>query len=98
MLKVYIMGKVTGEDPATCRQKFLKREEQLKSMGYDVVNPINLVDISSNWADAMRICITEMMQCDCVSPLSDVLFSKGGLLELNLSRMLEMTIVLPQDE
>lgn len=96
MRKIYIMGKVTGEDPATCRSKFLKREKQLKSMGYNVVNPVNLVDISSNWEDAMRICLSEMMQCDCVSPLPDVWYSKGGLLELYVSRNLNMPIVIPE--
>lgn len=95
--KIYIIGKITGLDYYQCWRKFEQRENQLLDMGYRVVNPMRLVPKDTEWITAMKICIAEMTRCHGVSPLPDTWDSKGALIEFNLSRMLEMPIVIPEE-
>lgn len=53
MPRVYIAGKVTGEPPKECREKFIKAEFLLKKRGFRVVNPTRLVSPTSDWQNAM---------------------------------------------
>lgn len=94
--KVYIIGKVTGEDYLTCFKKFQEREELLKSHGYRVANPMRLVPLNTGWVLAMKICLTEMLRCTYVSPLPDTWDSRGAKIEFELSQSLKMPVVIPE--
>jgi hypothetical protein len=93
--KVYICGQVTGLDYFMCVSAFLKRESELLRLGYSPVNPMKLVKHGTPWNEAMRICIPAMLECDNISPLPNTLYSEGGLLEWQLARKLELTILIP---
>ena len=85
-IKIYIAGKVSGEDPKACAAKFAAAENILKERGYEVVNPIKVVgDFTADWQTAMRKCISALMACDGIYLLPDWQGSTGATLECALS-------------
>ena len=88
MKKIYIAGKVTGEPIAEVAMKFGAAQKELEAMGFEVVNPIAVVnDFNCPWDIAMRKCIAALMQCDYIFLLPDHRQSKGATLELDLAKM-----------
>lgn len=83
--KVYIAGKVTGEDYEETLHKFKEWEILLNDKGYITVNPTKLVPKDTEWKRAMRTCISELMKCDLIFLLPDWTESKGTLIELELA-------------
>lgn len=83
--KVYIAGKVTGENYADCVAKFNAQTEILSKQGYEVVNPMDIVPEGIDWKTAMQICITELMYCNAFYMISDWGFSRGAKIELQLA-------------
>lgn len=85
MQKVYIAGKVTGEDIAACAQKFKNASNLVKYVGYQPVNPLEVVgtyDIT--WEKAMRKCVAALTTCDAVLLLPCYADSKGAKIENNI--------------
>lgn len=71
---IYIAGKVTGVEPEACARKFEVVEIQIKARGYNVINPIKLVnDPNCSWQKAMKICLHAIKDVDGVFmlPCSD---------------------------
>lgn len=94
MKKIYIAGKVTGEPIAECTMKFGAAQKELEAMGFEVVNPITLVnDWKCTWDKAMRLCIAALMQCDTIFLLPDAYESKGAKLELDLAKMVGINVL-----
>lgn len=97
--KCYIAGKVgnlTDDDYYyEVQRKFARRELELRKLGYSPVNPVKLVKRGTDWNTAMRICISEMMLCDYISPLADCEQSPGATIEMELAAKLEFTLVFP---
>lgn len=77
----YICGKVTGLPYEETFAKFLKRQLELESRGYYVINPMRLVHPDANWDDAMKICLSFLPYSDFVSLLHDWQDSKGATIE-----------------
>lgn len=80
-LKVYISGKITGEDPLECKIKFLSMETRLKNLGVPVViNPKNMgIPDSWSWDKAMELCMTVLRdKANCVVLLDDWMSSRGS--------------------
>lgn len=93
-MKIYIAGKVSGEDPKACAAKFAAAENILKERGYEVVNPIKVVgDFNAEWQTAMRKCISALMTCDGIYLLPDWQGSTGATLEYALSEAMSIVIV-----
>lgn len=88
--KVYIIGAVTGLPYEEARLKFSKAAEGLRLRGWIPVNPTDIVPIGASWNDAMKLCITALINCDMVLLLPDWQESKGGILELTIARNFEM--------
>jgi hypothetical protein len=89
-LKIYIMGAVTGLDPEEVRIKFNNAAMRLKEMGFVPISPIDYVPEGMDWNQAMRICISKLIECDGVFKLPDHQQSKGAMLELVIARNLEL--------
>ena len=85
---VYIAGKVTGLPYDETVEKFSVRSAELKAMGYMVFNPMEVVDPSCEWRDAMKICLSFLPHCDYIDLLPDWTFSKGALWEYKTARKL----------
>jgi hypothetical protein len=92
MTKVYIIGRVTGLPRNEVVSKFEKGEQMVKSMNLHPVNPINLVPEDAHWADAMRICIKALIDCDAVLLLPDHENSRGSAMELMIAKNTGMNI------
>ena len=90
MKKIYISGKITG-DPLY-REKFIKEEYRLCSLGYVPVNPVEMIDFGTSWAAAMKLVVRAMLGCDGVSLLPDWKKSKGARIEARLARQLGMDV------
>jgi hypothetical protein len=81
MLKLYLCGKITGDDKYP--EKFLEAENKLFEAGFYPVNPA--VISSAGWNDAMRQAIGLMLQCDGVAMLADWKESRGATIEVTLA-------------
>ena len=94
------VGDISNDDDKynICVEKFARREKALQTEGYETINPMRIVTRGKDWNEAMRICITIMLECDCVSPLPDTWYSVGGMIEFELSQRLKMPIVMPKSE
>jgi hypothetical protein len=90
-MKIYIAGKVTGEPTEICKAKFGKAEYTLRSSGFIVVNPMNVVnDPNCRWSIAMGLCITELAECDPIYLLSDWKESRGARIEFEVAKELDL--------
>lgn len=94
MKKIYIAGKVSGESVAACTMKFGTAQKELESLGFEVVNPLQLVNNwKSTWHDAMKKCIIALIDCDAVVLLPDWEQSIGAKIECQLANGLGITTV-----
>ncbi|MDA6068663.1 DUF4406 domain-containing protein [Flavobacterium sp. AC] len=88
---IYIAGKVTGELPEPTAEKFKNMQIELEEKGFDVVNPIEVVDNSNeNWYTAIGICLDALESCDAIFMLPCYLDSKGS--KIHLKKAKEMGI------
>jgi len=91
--KIYIAGKVTGEDQEQCITKFQNAKDLVEIMGYEAVNPLEVVgDWKTPWNEAMKKCIKALADCDVILMLDDWNFSKGAKLELQIALALGLDI------
>ncbi|HPI31109.1 MAG: hypothetical protein BWY70_01813 [Bacteroidetes bacterium ADurb.Bin408] len=88
MLRVYIAGKVTGEPPLECNQKFGKAELLLTSMGMQAINPLSFIPSDAEWHQAMKLCIRSLITCDFIYLLPDWKESEGAKLEAAIAEKL----------
>lgn len=92
--RIYIAGKVTGEDYTTCMLKFGAKETELTLKGFEVLNPLKVVnDASCSWEIAMRKCLAAMLTCDAVYLLPCWPQSRGAILERYLAGHLGIEII-----
>lgn len=85
--KIYIAGKVTGEPIAECTMKFGAAQKQIEALGFEAVNPLEVVgDFKAPWDLAMKKCIEALIYCDGVLLLQDCLESKGAMIERGLAQ------------
>lgn len=89
--KIYIAGKVTGEDRAECTAKFQKAQEAIEALGFEAINPLQVVgDWQTPWNKAMRMCIAKITECDAIAMLPDWSRSKGAIIEWDIAKHLEI--------
>jgi hypothetical protein len=80
---IYIAGKVTGELPEPTAVKFKEMQIELEAKGFDVVNPIEVVNNpDENWYTAMGMCLGVLETCDAIFMLPCHTDSKGAKIEL----------------
>lgn len=92
--KIYIAGKVTGMPIHHCTLKFGSAQMKLRADGYQVVNPLEVVnDWRCPWQVAMRKCIAALIECDAVYALNNHTQSRGATIEINLARQLGMDVI-----
>lgn len=78
---IYIAGKVSGLHYSEVVEKFSKRAQELSALGYSVFNPVEVVDESCDWEEAMKICLAHLPYCDFIDLLPDWQDSKGASFE-----------------
>ena len=83
-MKVYVAGKVTGEDRDKCRYKFGYNATKLREQGHKVINPFAMFeDMRKGFdkEDEMTICFAAITICDAVYMLADWHESEGAKME-----------------
>ena len=96
--RVYIAGKVTGEDRDSCYSKFKNAQTKVEEKGFDAVNPLKLIaDRPLKWEEAMAVCLVELHRCDLIYLLPDWVDSPGARLEAHYARRLDIK-TLSEDE
>jgi hypothetical protein len=89
--KIYISGKITGLPYEKAFEKFERAENQLKAIGFEVVNPMKLDHKNAlTWSDYMRTDIKALMECDNIFLLSNWRESKGAILEKQIADALDI--------
>lgn len=93
--RIYIAGKVTGEDRLECALKFETAKNELSAMGFEPVNPLEVVgtwDIT--WEEAMKKCLKALMDCHAIYMLPCCANSKGAKLEIKNALELKIPIII----
>lgn len=92
-MKIYITGKVTGEQIAQVTIKFGTAQKSIEDLGHEAINPLAVVnDWHTPWDVAMRKCIAALMTADAIYALADSLDSPGATIELELARKCNINI------
>ena len=81
-MKVYIAGKITGNDHY--REEFAAAEEKLRVLGYIPINPAILPE-GLDSRDYMRICLAMLDSADAIALLPTWAQSGGTKIELALA-------------
>jgi hypothetical protein len=94
-MKIYIAGKISGLDPTECYDSFCRVAQLFERMGAEVVNPAELINSGQeySWADAMRISLKKMLECDMVALMPNWRDSRGACLEYYLAKQFDMPVV-----
>ena len=91
--KIYIAGKVTGENQDDCKAKFAQAQMNLEGRGFEPINPLEVVgDWQKPWNVAMKLCISKLLEADAIVLLPCWWLSKGATLEMKLAMELKMPI------
>ena len=90
--RIYIAGKISGEDREACVAKFAKAQKEIEAQGFIAMNPIELVgDWNVKWSHAMKICICHLVTADAVLFLPCWMDSRGAILEHKIASDLNIT-------
>ena len=98
MIKIYITGAISNIPKKEYKAKFDEAKQQLKSLGFIPVSPIDLPhQHADKWEEYMREDITAMLQCHGIYALTDYHTSIGAFLEVDLAQKLKMPIIYQRD-
>lgn len=93
-LKIYIAGKITGDQDYA--KKFNTAAREYENSGYIVLNPAMLPE-GMRPADYMRICFAMIDTADVVAFLPGYETSQGAQLELQYCLYTDKSVRLPED-
>lgn len=81
--RVYISGPISGLEKEVYEENFLKAEQRLFKLGFDVVNPCKIVPNCDNptWGNYMLADLNEIMYCNCIYMLFGSDLSIGAMIE-----------------
>ena len=81
-MRVYISGKITGDNYAEVVEKFADAEAQISDLQYFPINPIkNGLPPIATWDEHMVKDIELLLTCDAIYMLTDWEESKGARIE-----------------
>ena len=89
----YLAGKISGLPNTHVKNKFNRVGEHLKSMGYNVINPVAIANTTLSWDESVRTDIKQMLECDEVHLLPGWQESRGAQLERDIAIRLGMQVV-----
>jgi hypothetical protein len=92
-MKIYIAGKVTGEEIGKVFLKFSIAEFVFKNRKHEVVNPMRITSQSWTWEQCMKACIDQLLTCDVIYMLNDWQTSKGATLEHQIAKIYNKKII-----
>ncbi len=92
-MKIYIAGKYTGDPQAT--EKFRHYQNLIQRMfpQATVITPIDFVPSSTNWSEAILMCLQMIATVDLVVMLPDWVRSRGARIEREFAEGLNKRIL-----
>lgn len=100
--KIYIAGAVSElikDDPAKINEvaeRFMRKEQEFKALGYDVINPVGLVlqhqQQNESWESIMAFLIPFLVSCDSMYIMKEWQNSRGVIMERDIMRNLNKEI------
>ena len=79
MTRVYLSGAMSGK-PDLNFPLFNAEAARLRSLGYDVVNPVELCpDPAATWHDCLKADIKALLDCDAIVMLPGWVDSQGAM-------------------
>lgn len=85
-MKVYISGKISGENSERVTQKFSQAVAQVSAYGYTPVNPLdNGLHDTAHWNEHIVVDIAMLLSCEAIYLLTDWNDSKGARIEKNIA-------------
>lgn len=92
-MKHYLCGPMSGY-PDFNRTQFVACAQQLREIGYDIVNPIEFdEEPGMPWSDYLRKDIRALMDCGGVITLPGWQESRGASLEIHIAHALGMWVL-----
>ncbi len=98
--KCYISGKITGLTPKEAESNFKTASVDAIFLGYEPVNPYLILpdgeqpkDEKNIWCWHMKADIKAMMDCEAIFMQSNWRESKGAIVEHDLAKQLNFTII-----
>ncbi|SJN14860.1 Phage protein [Halomonas citrativorans] len=94
MKRIYISGPMTGL-PGLNHAAFHFGTNQLRALGYEVVNPAEtpVPSEGDEWHHWLKADLIQMLTCDTIALLPGWEASKGAHLELHVAHRVGMTVV-----
>lgn len=91
-MRIYIAGPMT-DYPDWNFPAFNKAARQLRSTGYDAVNPAEInPDTTIPWVECLKLDLKELLTCEAIYMLKGWQASKGACLEFDVANRLEMKV------
>ena len=95
--RLYVSGPMTGL-PSLNFPAFIDATRTLRSMGYQVTNPVEINDDkNAKWEDCLKKDIEELMKCDAIVLLDGWSMSRGARLEMYVAAEVGMGILFYKD-
>ena len=92
-MKIYIAGKVTGENLGKVFVKFNVTEAILIKRGHEVINPMRITSQRWSWEQCMKACINQLITCNAIYMLKDWNDSRGAKIEHELAKIYGLKII-----
>lgn len=92
-MKIYISGKISGEDPEQVRQKFDDAKCKIMSSATPVSPLDKDIPWDAPWEQHMKADIKAMLDCDKVYALRDWDNSRGAQLEVFIAQKLNIPVI-----
>ena len=92
-IKIFVSGKISGEDYYMAYRKFSDAEKHLESLGYKVVNPMVLCKKHWSWLRCMAVCLWHLVGCKGIYQLPDWRLSRGARIEYRIAKLLNKNIL-----
>jgi len=93
MKKLYIAGKITGLPRWWVVLKFGFWQDIFEFLGYDIYNPVELIDKETSYSDAMDRCYVLVYYCQEIFTMPGWSKSKGAVKERNYALDLNKKII-----
>lgn len=93
MTKMYLAGKISGEDYKNVTSKFnyymsiYNNMEDYTKNKVKLINPLEHINKNTEWADAIKLCLELIKDCDSILFIPDFLNSNGCKIEHYYSTM-----------
>ena len=92
-IKVFISGKVSGEDYYAALRKFCDAEKHLEKIGYNVINPMMLCRREWSWLRCMIVCLWHLSKSHCIYQLPNWQQSRGARIENFIAKLFNKTFL-----